>query len=255
MNVGAYCWRVRALDHGNLTSAFTTHRTLTIQASPVTAEITAADKVYNGTTAATYTCDVVGEAAGDNVTCNGNPGTFANANAGTNKTVSVTGISLGGTDAGNYTLTNTSDTDTADIFKADPNCSIDGFTATYDGDSHGASGSCTGVDDEELSGLDLGETYTDVPGGTANWSFTDETGNYNDDSGSVEIVINKADPTCEINGFTATYDGDSHGASGSCTGVDDEELSGLDLGETARRSPVTGSPSASCGSSLTRRTR
>ncbi|MEM4663074.1 MAG: hypothetical protein QXM75_03560, partial [Candidatus Diapherotrites archaeon] len=80
-------------------------------------------------------------------------------------------------------------TNTLTINKADPTCNITGWTGTYDGDPHGASGSCTGVKGETLAGLDLGATFTNVPGGTANWTFTDVTGNYNDDSGSVEIVI------------------------------------------------------------------
>ena len=33
--------------------------------------------------------------------------------------------------------------------------------------------------------LDLGDSFTDVPGGTADWTFTDVTGNYNDTEGSV----------------------------------------------------------------------
>ena len=35
-----------------------------------------------------------------------------------------------------------------------------------------------------LAGLDLGASFTNVPGGTANWTFTDVTGNYNNKSGS-----------------------------------------------------------------------
>ena len=46
-----------------------------------------------------------------------------------------------------------------------------------------------------LSGLNLGATFTNVPGGTATWTFTDVTGNYNDASGTAAIVINKADAT------------------------------------------------------------
>ncbi|CAA9358363.1 MAG: filamentous haemagglutinin family outer membrane protein, partial [uncultured Chloroflexia bacterium] len=40
-----------------------------------------------------------------------------------------------------------------------------------------------------LSGLNLGASFTNVPGGTANWTFTDATGNYNNATGSVGIVI------------------------------------------------------------------
>ena len=57
-------------------------------------------------------------------------------------------------------------------------------------------GTATGVGGANASGLDLGASFTNVPGGTANWTFTDVTGNYNNKSGSVNIVINRVDPTC-----------------------------------------------------------
>src|SRR2546428_13652990 len=64
----------------------------------------------------------------------------------------------------------------------------------------GAGGTATGVKGEDLAaGLDLGATFTDYPGGTANWSFAGGT-NYNDQSGSVAIVINKADATVVVSG-------------------------------------------------------
>ena len=45
-------------------------------------------------------------------------------------------------------------------------------------------GTATGVDGATCSaGLDLGASFTNVPGGTANWTFTDVTGNYNNTSG------------------------------------------------------------------------
>jgi hypothetical protein len=123
------------------------------------------------------------------------------------------------------------------ITKATPTCTISGYTGVYDGDPHGASGECTGVKGETLTTLKLGETFTNVPGGTASWTFTDSSGNYKDDSGSVKIVIDKATPTCTINGYTGVYDGDPHGASGSCTGVKGETLTILDLGATFTNYP------------------
>jgi hypothetical protein len=105
-----------------------------------------------------------------------------------------------------------SDSETFVISKADPVCTVSGGTWTYDGDPHGASGSCLGVKGETLAGLDLGATFTNVPGGTANWTFTDATGNYNDASGSVAIVINKAATvttlTCAAGPFV--YTGEPH---------------------------------------------
>ena len=120
------------------------------------------------------------------------------------------------------------------INKANAICTVNGYTGTYDGAAHGGTGSCKGVDGTTvLAGLDLGASFTNVPGGTANWSFTDVTGNYNDQSGSVAIVINKADATIMVSGYTGVYDGIAHGASGTATGVGGVDLSGsLNFGAT-----------------------
>ena len=67
--------------------------------------------------------------------------------------------------------------------------------APYDAAAHGATGTATGVGGVDLSAeLNLGATFTDVPGGTANWTFTGGT-NYNDQSGDAAIIISKADAT------------------------------------------------------------
>src|SRR5262249_49906728 len=64
------------------------------------------------------------------------------------------------------------------ISKADADLtSIAGYTGVYDGDAHGASGTAKGVMGETLEGLALGDSFTNVPGGTAVWTFTDVTGN------------------------------------------------------------------------------
>ena len=171
------------------------------------------------------------------------------------RTVAVTGVvsdgelyttNLTGTNAGGYNLpwsysngnyNDVSGTLEFVIAKADATVDVSGTTVTYDGHAHGASGSATGVNGESLSGLDLGASFTNAPGGTANWVFTDATGNYHDASGSVEIVINKADATIDVSGTTVTYDGNVHGASGSATGVNGEPLSGLDLGASFANAP------------------
>ena len=69
--------------------------------------ITAANKTYDGTTAAALTTSsagFTGMVAGDQLSVAAAVGAFADKNAGTDKTVSVTGITLGGLDARNYTL-------------------------------------------------------------------------------------------------------------------------------------------------------
>ena len=123
------------------------------------------------------------------------------------------------------------------INKADAYVSVTGYTGTYDGNEHGATGTATGVGGADLSGqLNLGAKFTNFPGGTANWTFTGGA-NYNDQSGSVQIVINKADATVSVSGYTGTYDGNEHGASGTATGVGGVALPGLNLGDKFKNVP------------------
>ena len=75
--------------------------------------VTAQDKTYDTTTSATLNTGTIalnGVLAGDqnyvNATTSGLTGTFADANAGTNKVVSITGYGLSGSLAGNYQFAN-----------------------------------------------------------------------------------------------------------------------------------------------------
>jgi hypothetical protein len=130
-----------------------------------------------------------------------------------------------------------------EIGKANAVCTINGYSGTYDASAHAATGSCTGVDAGGAaagSSLDLGASFTNVPGGTANWSFAGGT-NYNDQASSVAIEIGKADAVCSVTGYSVTYDAASHTATGSCTGVggEDDVLAGLDLSGTTHTNAGT----------------
>jgi Domain of unknown function (DUF5011) len=116
------------------------------------------------------------------------------------------------------------------INKANATISVTPYSLTYDGSAHTATGSATGVLGEPLSGLDLsGTTHTNAGTFNDSWTFTDSTGNYNDDAGSVSDQINKADAHVSVTPYSVTYDGSPHTATGSATGVVGESLSGLDL--------------------------
>ncbi|MBR3570937.1 MAG: hypothetical protein IKN96_09120, partial [Oscillibacter sp.] len=82
--------------------------TVTITPKPVTvSRITAKDKTYDGTKdAALVTENAVfyGRVGEDKLTVAEAAGTFADANAGENKTVAISGLRLGGASAGNYEL-------------------------------------------------------------------------------------------------------------------------------------------------------
>ncbi|SFB42117.1 T9SS type A sorting domain-containing protein, partial [Algoriphagus aquimarinus] len=85
---------------------------------------------------------------------------------------------------------------------------VTGYTGTYDGAAHGATVTAIGIQGETLVGLNLGASFTNVPGGTAYWTFIDITGNYTDDNGSVQIVINEASTTISVQNSIADCDGD-----------------------------------------------
>src|SRR5262249_25439043 len=104
---------------------------------------------------------------------------------------------------------------------------VNGYTGVYDGNAHGATGSATGVQGEDLSSLlNLGASFTDVPGGTAHWTFAGNT-DYKAASGDTTLVIRQASASIIVSGYSGVYDGNSHGASGSATGVKGEDLTSL----------------------------
>lgn len=103
-----------------------------ITAKSLTAAYTGTNKVYDGSTTATVTgssSDIIG---GDTVTFSQNAA-FADKNAGTGKTINISGISVSGTDAANYSLTGTTATATADITKAALTVTANSELAAYSG--------------------------------------------------------------------------------------------------------------------------
>lgn len=125
---------------------------LTVNITPraISGNITAGDKVYDGTTAATVAGALTGVIAGDDVEFTAS-GAFADKNAGTGKTVSVSGA-LSGTDASNYTLSSNSTT-TASITPRSLVLNASSDRRTYDGTT--ASSDAVGVD-----GLVQGDTIS-----------------------------------------------------------------------------------------------
>jgi hypothetical protein len=108
-----------------------------ITALPMTVTgITAADKVYDGTTAATIDpggAMLSGVLSGDvvNLVTTGSTGLFTNPNAGMIKTVEVNGLSLSGAEAGDYSIAQP--TATADITPAPLTVTALAATMTYGG--------------------------------------------------------------------------------------------------------------------------
>ena len=115
--------------------------TVTITKKPVTVSgITAGNKTYDGNTSATLTTTAAafdGKVDGDELTVTGT-GAFDNKNVGKVKTVTISGLTLGGAAAGNYKLAETGNqtSTTADITAK--SVTVSGITAQnkpYDGNT------------------------------------------------------------------------------------------------------------------------
>src|SRR6185503_11746776 len=131
--------------------------TADITAATVTASVTVDNKIYDGTTAATIaTRTISGVIGDDNVSLNGGTATFADENVGNGKSVTVTGLSLSGDDAGNYQLDSTSATTTADITARPLTVSATGLNKVYDS----ATMATVTLADDRLSGDDVTTSYT-----------------------------------------------------------------------------------------------
>ncbi|MGK5010830.1 YDG domain-containing protein [Janthinobacterium sp. MDB2-8] len=199
-------------------------KTATITAKTISASGVAADnKTYDGTTTATLSggANVAsGIVSGDSVSLSGGTATFADANAGASKAVTVTGFGLSGSDAGNYLLTQPTGL-TATIHKADL---ILSGGKTYDGNTAVAGGSltATGVAGQTFSvggagdasnlasknvqaGTALGSAAGLVLGGSGNGGLSS---NYNvlGTAGSSYTVTAKGITLTGIGAVDKTYD-------------------------------------------------
>jgi hypothetical protein len=121
--------------------------------------ITAANEVYDGNTSATLdttNASLNGVVSGDTVTLDksGTSGSFANKNVGTGKTVTISGLSISGASASNYTLTQP--TATADITARPLAVSASGVNKVYDG----TTSATVTLSDNRVSGDVLNTSYT-----------------------------------------------------------------------------------------------
>ncbi|MCB2378536.1 YDG domain-containing protein [Hymenobacter sp. BT635] len=120
----------------NYTLALPTPLTADITPQLLTPSFTAASKPYDGTTAATITTrSVTGRVGSEDVTLAGGTAAFADAQAGTGKTVTGSGFTLSGPAADNYTLGTPpiASTTTADITTVQLTAHIRAADKVYDG--------------------------------------------------------------------------------------------------------------------------
>jgi hypothetical protein len=124
----------------------------------ITVAATASNKTYDATPAATVSLASSGVLSNDVVTFADASATFDTANAGTGKTVTVTGLSLGGADSGNYLLGNANATATTTANITPATITVAGATGvnkTYDGTTALPSGA-TGFTSGGVFAIDAG---------------------------------------------------------------------------------------------------
>ncbi len=194
---------------------------LTIDPKTLNISYAGTNKTYDGTSSATVAETLTGVINSDTVTVT-ESAAFADVNVGTGKTINVSSVSLGGADAGNYSL-GSSTTTTANITAKTVSLSA---SRTYDGttDLTGDITITTGVGSETLtySGATANNAHVATSGKYINAitlaNATDGSGglasNYqlptlNSSNAAVTINAKTLTPTITNSGYSQSYDGDT----------------------------------------------
>lgn len=192
-------------DGNNYVVAVIGTTTANITKKTLTPVVVADDKIYDGTDAATViiTDDRI---TGDSLTINFASSTFSDKHVGTGKTVTATGFTISGTDAGNYDLSGTSGTDTANITALDITASLIATSKMYDATAS-ATGTCSVV---PVSGDDLSctvngtTTFADKYIGNGKVVTATNIALLGVDMGNYALTSTSATGTADIYSVTAT---------------------------------------------------
>jgi filamentous hemagglutinin family protein len=218
-----YTWNTSAITAADIAKA-----ALAVTAAGV-------NKTYDGTTTAGASLND-NRLGSDSLVITSTGKAFSDKNAGTGKTISVSGINVTGADAGNYTW-NTSTVASADIEKAALNVTATGLNKTYDG----TSAANANLGDSRIGGDDLvlsasGKAFADKNAGLGKALTVSginvtgaDAGNYTwNTTAATTADIAKAALNVTANGISKTYDGTTNaGASLSDNryGLDDLVIS------------------------------
>ena len=131
------------------------------------------------------------------------------------------------------------------IGKANATVVVTAYSVSFDANPHTATYTVTGVGtDTGAAGSSINVTGTTHTGaGTYNgdaWSFNGGT-NYNDQSGTVDDFIGKANATVAVTAYSVTFDANPHTATYTVTGV------GTDTGAAGSSINVTGTTHTGAG--------
>ncbi|MFM9438037.1 filamentous hemagglutinin family protein, partial [Janthinobacterium sp. CG_23.3] len=145
------------------------------------ATLTGVNKVYDGVTAASVSGTLSGVLGSDSVTLVAGASNFADKNVGANKSIGMSGATLGGSDAGNYALANSAGGATADISARTLNLNYSAGNKVYDGNVNASVSSS----DDRVAG--------DVFGVSQNASFADKNAGANKKVTLASVALSGAD--------------------------------------------------------------
>jgi filamentous hemagglutinin family protein len=206
-------------DANNYTFNTTTATTATINKAALTVGATGANKTYDATTGATVTLND-NRLGSDVLTLAHGGAAFSDKNAGNGKSITVSDISVTGTDAGNYTANTTASTQ-ANIAKANLSISVSGVDKVYDttrtasvaytdgrfaNDQLTITGTATFADKNAGNGKAVTVTGITVGGIDAGNYTTSTTG------ALTTANVTKAALTVGATGVAKTYDATTHAA-------------------------------------------
>ena len=162
---------VKANANSNYADSEVQTATVTIQQKEVTVDgISVHDKTYDGTTTATLNCTEAtfsGLCNGDSLTVTASA-TFADENVGESKGVEISGLTLGGTSAGNYKLAEQGNQETAEASIMKKNITV---TITPNGGTYGNVTPATAVLNDVISGDDVSPALTYTGNSNSGQSF------------------------------------------------------------------------------------
>ena len=209
-------------DAGNYSLNNTTATaTANITAKTLSTSYTGTNKVYDGTTATTASGSLVGVMTGDEVTLSDSGASFATKNAGTAKTVNITGLTLGGADVGNYQLGSTSTTTTADITKKSLTVAYTGTDKTYDGTTAATVSSSTGdvISGDVVNISQTSATFDTKNAGTGKTITVSGISLGGTDGGNYALAATTATTTADITAkaITVAYTGSDKVYDGNAT--------------------------------------
>ena len=241
-------------DANNYSLAVSQNGTADITPATLTQTFTAANKVYDGTTAALATlASLTGVVSGDQVAISGTGAyNFDNKNAGTSKTVTASGLTLSGPDANNYTLALAQNA-TADITPAILTATYNPNSKVYDGTTaaKAALGALTGaISGNQVSLYGAAQyNFADKNAGTAKSVTAGGLTLNGQDAGNYTLTLlqaGRADITAAQllyvanNGGARPFGVDNPGFTGTVTGlVNGETLASAATGTAVFTSPAT----------------